>query len=137
MRKGVFFIGLQSLIMITFLGLLSCGSSDKPGSDESSLPPKKDSIAIEPKLPELLVIKGTNVNVRVSPDLKALKIKQLKTNDTCKILEKGKQETINEDTDYWYKISFKNKEGWIFGAFTSLKMPEKPLVPEKKIWYKK
>lgn len=129
----LFFYGFCFLLV---LGLISCGSNDKPGSDENSLP-KKDSLIPKAKVDTMLIIKGTNVNMRVSPDLKAVRIKQLTTNDTCKILEKGKQETINEATDFWYKVRFKNKEGWIFGAFTSLKVPEKPVVEEKKSWYKK
>ena len=130
--KWVFY----SFIIVILMGFISCGSNNKQGSDENSLP-KKDSVIPKAKVDTMLVIKGTNVNLRVSPDLKALRIKQLTTNDTCKILEKGKQETINESTDFWYKVRFKNKEGWIFGAFTSLKVPEKPVVEEKKPWYKK
>ena len=80
---------------------------------------------------KFLVIKGTNVNLRVSPDLNAIRIKQLKTNDTCEIIEQGKKETINDAMDYWYKVRFKHKEGWIFGAFTSLKLPAEQVKQEK------
>lgn len=120
---------------VLLIGLSSCGSSDKPGSDESLLP--NDSVVAKKSKPDtLLVIKGTQVNMRVAPDLKAVRIKQLKTNDTCVILEKGKQETVDDMTDFWYKIRFKNKEGWVYGAFTSLKVPEKPVVEKKKTWIK-
>lgn len=134
--KKILHNSFRFLSLVFVAVLVSCGGSGKPGSDESSLP-KKDTVLPKAKADTMLVIKGTNVNMRVSPDLKAVRIKQLTTNDTCKILEKGKQETINEATDFWYKVRFKSKEGWIFGAFTSLKMPEKPVVEEKKHWYKK
>lgn len=118
-------------------GSSSCKSSDKSGAEESATMTKNDS-AIAPKVKKdtLLIIKGTNVNLRVSPDLEAVRIRQLTTNDTCVILEKGKQDTINESIDFWYKIQFKNKEGWVFGTFTSLKVPEKPAVNKNKTWIK-
>lgn len=126
------------LIVSALLGCItSCGNSDKSGTDESSLAAKNDS-ATAPKVKKdtLLIIKGTNVNLRVSPDLEAVRIRQLTTNDTCVILEKGKQDTINEAIDFWYKIRFKNKEGWVFGSFTSLKIPKKPAVNKNKTWIK-
>lgn len=123
-------------ISVLFL-LYGCGQSHKPTPENNVLPVKKDSTVSQSKLPELLVIKGTNVNLRVSPDLKSVRIRQLTTNDTCEIIEKGKQEKIDNTTDFWYKIRFKNKEGWIYGAFTSLKVPEKPVVEESKSWFKK
>jgi uncharacterized protein YgiM (DUF1202 family) len=133
--SSILFSVISVFGFVLLLGFSSCGNSDKSGSDESSLP-KDSAVAKKTKPDTLLVIKGTQVNMRVAPDLKAVRIKQLKTNDTCVILEKGKQETVDEMTDFWYKIRFKNKEGWVYGAFTSLKVPEKPAVEKKKTWIK-
>ena len=80
----------------------------------------------EAYFPKTLVIQGSNINLRVAPKLDAVRIKQLKTGDTCEVLEKGKKQTIDDKTDYWYRIRFKSKEGWIFGAFTSIKLPPEP-----------
>ena len=134
--SSVTFPALTFLSIIMLFGLLSCGSSDQSNSNVDSL--SKDSVvAAKPKQDTLLLIKGTNVNLRVSPDLEAVRIRQLKTNDTCVILEKGKQDTIDETTiDFWYKIRYKNKEGWVFGAFTSLKASEKPAANKNKTWIK-
>lgn len=135
--KLPFFSVFIMLGCLLFFGLASCGNADKPGSDENSLPAKNDSIvAKKTQQDTLLIIKGTNVNMRVSPDLKAVRIKQLTTGDTCAILEKSKLDTIDETTDYWYKIRFKSKEGWVYGAFTSLKVPEKQAIEKKNTWIK-
>jgi hypothetical protein len=118
--------------------LLSCSGGDKSKEQKSasdsidSLKAVADSIAWAQKsFPKSLIIKGTNVNMRVSPDLKAVRIKQLTTNDSCEVLEKGKLMTIDDQKDYWYRVKFKNKEGWVFGAFTSIKLVEKPESPKR------
>lgn len=120
-----------SLLIITLLaaGISISGCSGKKKDTDKSKNDSLDSVKvvvdslkkIEDAKPKFLVINGTNVNLRVEPNLKAIRIRQLKTNDTCEILEKGKQETIDGTTDFWYKIRHKTKEGWIFGAFTSIK----------------
>ena len=117
-------------LLMTGITLNSCSGKKKDAekSKNDSLDSVKvvvDSLKkIEDAKPKMLVIVGTNVNLRVEPNLKAVRIRQLKTNDTCEILEKGKQETIDGTTDFWYKIKHKTKEGWIFGAFTSVKQKQ-------------
>lgn len=67
-----------------------------------------------------LMIQGESVNVRssaeVTPDNKVF---QLNSGDICSILERGEMEEIGGKLDYWYKISFNGKTGWVFGTFTS------------------
>jgi hypothetical protein len=124
---------LSAILLILFLVFVSCSGNSKELREKAVA----DSIAcvqaiadslkkIEEQFPTSLVIQGTNVNLRVDAKLDAVKIKQLKTGDTCEVLEKGRKQTIDDKTDYWYKIKFKNKEGWIFGAFTSIKLPPEP-----------
>lgn len=121
---------LSAILLIIFLVFVSCSGNSKEIREKAVA----DSVAreqaiadslrkIEEQFPKSLVIQGTNVNMRASPKLDAIIIKQLKTNDTCEVLEKGKKQTVSDKTDYWYKIKFRNKEGWIFGAFTSIKLP--------------
>jgi hypothetical protein len=133
MKKNIFFFSLPVMLLAGFM-LASCsGGSKKNDSSTDTLDSAKvlaDSLKkIADAKPKFLVIKGTNVNLRVDPGVKAKKIKQLKTNDTCEILEKSKLDTVGETVDYWYKIKFKTKEGWVYGEFTSLKMPKE--APKK------
>lgn len=91
-----------------------------------------DSIKkVEAYFPKSLAIQGSNVNMRIAPKLDAVRIKQLKTGDSCEVLEKGEKQTIDDKTDYWYKINFKGKEGWIFGAYTSIKLAPQPAEKPK------
>ncbi len=129
----------SAVAILLALFIYSCSGShdngkNKPANDTIDTTKHVKQTIPQPnqkQLNKFLVIKGSNVNLRVSPDLNAIRIKQLKTNDTCAIIEQGKKETINDATDYWYKVSFKHKEGWIFGAFTSLKLPAGPVKQEK------
>ena len=125
------------VVMILISAIVASCSGHKKEEREKAI---ADSIAkaqtaadsikkIEEYFPKSLVIQGTNVNLRVDARLDAVRIKQLKTGDTCEVLEKGKKQTVEDKTDYWYKIRFKNKEGWIFGAFTSIRLQP---VPEEK-----
>lgn len=124
MKTKIFFF----VLIVFFAGymLSSCHGSGKHKSSTDSLDSskvEKDSLKKnEGALPKLLVVKASMVNLRVEPGVKAKKIKQLKANDTCEVLDKSKLDTVDGKIDYWYKIKFKTKEGWVFGEFTSLKM---------------
>jgi hypothetical protein len=134
MKSNIFL----SILIFGLAGYMftSCSGSGKQKPKSDSLDSAKtvaDSlIKIEAVVPKFLVIKGTNVNMRVDPGVKAKKIRQLKSNDTCAILEKGKLDSVGSSIDYWYKIKYKTKEGWVFGEFTSLKLQqeknEKPKI---------
>ncbi|HNW88621.1 MAG TPA: SH3 domain-containing protein [Bacteroidales bacterium] len=73
-----------------------------------------------------LIIKGNRVNIRTAPSTNASVIMQLNTGDVCEVLEKGNSENINGIVDYWYKINFNGKIGWVFGSFTNLSSIESP-----------
>lgn len=47
---------------------------------------------------------------------------ELKKGDRCLILKKGPEQTVNGMKDFWYLIKFGEKEGWVFGAFTSVSL---------------
>ncbi|MCB0841955.1 MAG: SH3 domain-containing protein [Bacteroidetes bacterium] len=69
-----------------------------------------------------LYVTTDNLNVRSAPDTEADNVVfQLKDGSICDILEVGPMKEIRDMQDYWYKISFEGKEGWIYGAFTSKK----------------
>jgi len=129
MKKQKLFFHFLTISVIAVI-FAACSGSGKDGNNKTSndsldsVKTAVDSIKkAEAIVPKLLVIQGTNVNLRVAPNLNAVRIRQFQTGDTCEVIEKGNKETVNDVTDYWYKVKRKNKEGWLFGAFTSLKKP--------------
>lgn len=75
----------------------------------------------------LISITGTNVNIREQPNTNAAVLFQVNPIDQLTLLEKGNVETIGGKTDHWYRVKTQNqKEGWVFGTFTSLKQGDLP-----------
>jgi hypothetical protein len=67
-----------------------------------------------------LIIKGDKIWIREYPSTGDV-IFELNNGDICKVLKKDKKEVINQISDFWYKIEYKGKIGWVFGSQTSIK----------------
>ncbi|MBU0488955.1 MAG: SH3 domain-containing protein [Bacteroidetes bacterium] len=115
MKKFLFLSGFAVSILL----FSACG----PSSDENSDQVNTDTVAVQVEeiQPEALAIKGSHVNIRENANTTSKVIMQLNTGDSCKILDKGKKEKIGDQTDFWYHIDYSGNEGWVFGAFTSVK----------------
>ncbi len=132
MKKQKLFFHYLAILFIALL-FAACSGSGKDKNAKSkndsldSIKIVADSIKkIEDAKPKFLIIQGTNVNLRVAPNLNAVRIRQFQTGDTCEVIEKGNKDTANDVIDFWYKVKRKTKEGWVFGALTSLKQSTKP-----------
>lgn len=70
--------------------------------------------------PNEVMVTGNVVNVRSSTSIEEdNKLFQVKGGDVGTIVEKGMMDEIKGNTDYWYKVSFSEGEGWIFGSNTT------------------
>ncbi len=115
------------LLMMSVVMLWSCGGN---GDQEQNDSPKTDSIQQEttPEKPadiepgQTLVITGNNVNVRTQPKIDDNVIMQLDSGDQAVIMERGPKEEIGDMVDYWYKVKYKDREMWVYGGITSIKM---------------
>ncbi|MFC2080447.1 hypothetical protein ACFLRQ_03125 [Bacteroidota bacterium] len=73
---------------------------------------------------DTLTIEGKDIWIRDYPATGEV-IMKLNTGDACVILEKGELAVIRDNVDYWYKIEFDGKEGWVYGSQTSKKSTNK------------
>lgn len=73
-----------------------------------------------------MLIEGDNIWIRETP-VNGKVILKLNTGDKCVVLEKGSSQTIRGCYDYWYKIKYNEKVGWVFGSQTSIKTTESQL----------
>lgn len=89
-------------------GLVSESFFNEEGNDEST---------------EHLIIHGKDIWVRSEPATGVVVMK-LNEGDKCSIIAKGFFEIIRGEADYWYKIEFNGKQGWVFGSQTSVKNNE-------------
>ncbi len=69
---------------------------------------------------QYLTIEGNQIWVRSQPKTGDVILK-LDEGTKCEVLGKGEEQTINNVTDFWYKISYDGQIGWVFGSQTSLK----------------
>lgn len=70
------------------------------------------------QIKQTLIVTGNQIWVRNKP-IDGEVVMKLDSGTVCEIIEKGQEQTVNGASDFWYKIKFKNKEGWIFGSQTS------------------
>lgn len=81
---------------------------------------------------EYLLIEGKNIWIRDKP-VTGKVIMKLNTGNKCRVLEKGIKDTIRNNIDYWYKIEFNARQGWVFGSQSNIKTGKifKPLTFEE------
>lgn len=70
---------------------------------------------------EKLFIAQPDVNMYENPDVTSAVVSALSQNDVCVVLSKGEQATVNDVEDYWYRVRFEEKVGWVFGYYTSVR----------------
>ena len=111
MRTNFFSIVAVSIILFAF----SCkGTGEKQDNNNDN------NETVEVAEGTTLKIVGDEIWIREYPTDGEVVMK-LKDGEVCEVLKKGKQETIKGVADYWYKIKYDGKEGWVFGSQTSLK----------------
>lgn len=111
------FIPLQFFILS--ICLISC-KKQVPATDNAGVIEKPEN-AIEIKTYiDTLQIEGDNIWVRSQPSNGEV-VFSLDDKSMCFVLEKGKEETIRGNKDFWYKIEFEDHTGWVFGSQTSIK----------------
>ncbi len=72
------------------------------------------------KHPKELVVNVENVWMLENPNTDNL-VYRLSTGNTCEILERSEKVIINGMEDYWYRVKFNDKVGWVLGTETNLK----------------
>lgn len=112
MKRILFFMTVLVLI-------ISCKDMATKNTDSANTTDSSQTTNIQSNS-DILLIEGDDVWVRSVPTTGDV-IMKLHNGSACKVLEKGRKETINGNPDFWYKIEFEGKEGWVFGSQTNLK----------------
>jgi len=77
--------------------------------------------SIFPQSYKVLTIQGDGINIRQEANVNSRVVLKLNTTDRCDVLSIGNKETVSGKEDYWYKVKYQSKIGWVFGAFTSFR----------------
>jgi hypothetical protein len=97
-------------------------SSNKSKSSTVSSSEPETTTAQTPAATELTIICDHTINLFNWPSTSANVIQGLANGQVCKLIKRGKQEAMSGKTDYWYEVNIDGSKGWVFGAYTSLKL---------------
>ncbi len=67
-----------------------------------------------------LIIEGNRIWIREFPKTGKV-VFTLDEGALCKVLEKGEEQVIRGNQDFWYKIEHEGKLGWVFGSQSNIK----------------
>lgn len=71
--------------------------------------------------PGSAMLNDSQVRLRDAPGIDGKILYKLSKGEIVRILDKGKQETINGTTSFWYKVvDWDGLEGWIFGEYLNI-----------------
>jgi hypothetical protein len=95
--------------------LVSCG---RPGSSERVALPPTPVLSIRSTW---AVVKSPLLRVREEPSGQAVVLSHIRMGAVMEILTRGdKEETIENESAYWYRIDYQGLKGWVFGSYIDL-----------------
>ena len=97
------------------LSLASCGKTGT--SERVSLPPTP-VLSINSTW---AVVKSALLRVREEPSNQATVLSHIRLGAVMEVLTKSdKEETVENDTAYWYRIDYQGLKGWVFGSYIEI-----------------
>ena len=107
------------VLIIILAGLVACG---RDGKQTSSNPDTSQDLSstTEYKKGQVVYVAPARLNMRVRDNRESEQIRLLEQGTRLVILERGREDTISELTDYWYRVDTGNEVGWVFGTFITL-----------------
>lgn len=104
---------LLGALVLALLG--SCGRS---GSSERVTLPPTPVLSIRSTW---AVVKSPLLRVREEPSGQATVLSHIRMGAVMEILTRAdKEETIENETAYWYRIDYQGLKGWVFGSYIEL-----------------
>jgi hypothetical protein len=115
------------IILFSIILFTACGNPKNTGGNTTSDSVKStvqdENGSTASMIADHLLIEGKDIWVRAKPYSGDVLMK-LNTGDGCKVIERGEKDQIKDRSDYWYKIEFGGKQGWVFGSQTNLNLKE-------------
>jgi hypothetical protein len=104
------FLGLLSV-----LALVTCSRS---GSSERVTLPPTPVLSIRSTW---AVVKSPLLRVREEPSGKATVLSHIRLGAVMEVLTRAdKEETVENESAYWYRIDYQGLRGWVFGSYIEL-----------------
>jgi len=94
------------------------GSCSRSGSSERVTLPPTPVLSIRSTW---AVVKSPLLRVREEPSSQATVLSHIRMGAVMEILTRGdKEETIENEAAYWYRVDYQGLKGWVFGSYIEL-----------------
>jgi uncharacterized protein YgiM (DUF1202 family) len=108
-------VALLLLCALALVSLVGCGRS---GSSERVTLPPTPVLSIRSTW---AVVKSPLLRVRGEPSNQATVLSHIRLGAVMEVLTRAdKEETLESETAYWYRIDYQGLKGWVFGTYIEL-----------------
>ena len=102
-------------LAVVILVLASCGRS--PSTERVILPPTP-VLSIRSTW---AVVKSPLLRVRDQPSSQATVLAHVRMGAVVEVIAKSdKEDTVENDSSFWYRVNYEGLKGWVFGSYVSI-----------------
>jgi len=107
-----------SLLLLFALAMVSLGSCGRSGSSERVTLPPTPVLSIRSTW---AVVKSPLLRVRADPSNSATVLSHIRLGAVMEVLTRAdREEIVENETAYWYRIDYQGLKGWVFGTYIDL-----------------
>jgi uncharacterized protein YgiM (DUF1202 family) len=115
---GRFPLRYGSLCLLCAAALAAIGSCGHSGSSERVTLPPTPVLSIRSTW---AVVKSPLLRVREQPSSQATVLSHIRLGAVMEVMTRAdKEDTVESDTAYWYRIDYQGLKGWVFGSYIEL-----------------
>ena len=106
------------LCLVGVLAAAVLGSCGRSGSSERVTLPPTPVLSIRSTW---AVVKSPLLRVREEPTGQAVVLSHIRLGAVMEVLTRAdKEETVENETAFWYRINYQGLKGWVFGSYIEL-----------------
>jgi uncharacterized protein YgiM (DUF1202 family) len=114
-KPAIASLSLVVLCVLALSGLSGCGRS---GSSERVTLPPTPVLSIRSTW---AVVKSPLLRVRSDPTNQGTVLSHIRMGAVMEVLTRAdKEDTVESETAYWYRIDYQGLKGWVFGSYIEL-----------------
>ena len=108
----------SALLLLGVLALMTLGACGRSGSSERVTLPPTPVLSIRSTW---AVVKSPLLRVRSDPSNQATVLSHIRLGAVMEVLTRSdKEDTVESETAYWYRIDYQGLKGWVFGNYIEL-----------------
>jgi hypothetical protein len=106
------------LLLVCALAMSTLGGCGRSGSSERVTLPPTPVLSIRSTW---AVVKSPLLRVRADPSNQAAVLSHIRLGAVMEVLTRAdKEESVENETAYWYRIDYQGLKGWVFGTYIEL-----------------